>query len=939
MEIHRLNQINSMKNLSAILTFLIFSASIAKGQMITTDPAVPVMGQEIKIYFDATNTAAGDLKNFDSDLYAHTGVTIGGVNWKNVIGTWAVNSSQPKLKYLGNNKYELDITPDIKTFYSLSATDVATKICLVIRNSDGTKQTRPDIFIDVFPAGLNATFTLPVKFSQVANLNDQIPVKVAATAADSVSLYIGEKWIKHGSTASSLTHTIIADHYGEFWVKTIAWDLPKSAADSFFVYVREPLVTADLPAGLKDGINYLSDNSATLVLYAPYKEYVFAVGDFTGWLAKTDGYMKRTPDGQRYWVEIDGLESGKEYRFQYLVDSTLYIADPYSDKVLDEFNDQYISSETYPGLIPYPKDTTSGMVSVLQTAQTPYSWEVTAFEPPNKSKLIIYELLIRDFVAKHDFKTLIDTLSYLDDLGVNAIELMPVSEFEGNLSWGYNPSFYFASDKYYGPKNDMKAFVDSCHKRGIAVIMDMVLNHCNGQSPFVQLYLDHYGSDQIYMKTPNPWFNASSPNPLYKWGADFNHESLQTQKLVDRITSYWLTEYNIDGFRFDFTKGFTNTPGDGSSYDASRIIILKRMAYQIWSVNTNAYVILEHFAPNAEEIELANYGMLPWGNNNYNYSEAAMGYTSDLTSASYLGRGWSVPNLVTYMESHDEERLMYKTLSYGGSSGAYSTVDFKTALKRMQLDALFFFSLPGPKMIWQFGELGYDISIEEGGRTGEKPLKWDYLTDHDRFKLYMMYRTMIALKRTQPVFETTNFSYSLSSPGKRIRLTGTDNKVNILGNFGLTTTSINPSFPETGKWYEFFSGDSITVTNTGDNITLAPGEFRMYSTVKFPSVEILTDVEDIKECIPPKIVTVYPNPSRGSFNLLIDSKVSGPVSISVLDVSGRIIRQIVEETPGASVPVSWDGKTAAGQDASPGLYFIQVTSGLKSETLKVIKSR
>jgi len=131
---------------------------------------------------------------------------------------------------------------------------------------------------------------------------------------------------------------------------------------------------------------------------------------------------------------------------------------------------------------------------------------------------------------------------------------MPVCEFEGNLSWGYNPSFYFAPDKYYGPKNDMKVFIDSCHNRGIAVIMDIVLNHCFGQSPLVQLYLDHYGTDEIYIKSPNPWFNTSSPNTLYKWGADFNHESISTQKLVDRINSYWLTDYNIDGFRFDFSK-------------------------------------------------------------------------------------------------------------------------------------------------------------------------------------------------------------------------------------------------------------------------------------------------------------------------------------------------------------------------------------------------
>jgi 1,4-alpha-glucan branching enzyme len=348
----------------------------------------------------------------------------------------------------------------------------------------------------------------------------------------------------------------------------------------------------------------------TLVLHAPYKESVFAIGDFTGWVACEKGYMKRTPDAQRYWVEINNLEPEKEYRFQYLVDSELFIADPYSDKVLDEWNDEYITSETYPGLIAFPKDTAAGMVSVLQTSQVPYSWKTTDYQPPKKKDLVIYELLIRDFIARHDFKTLTDTIGYLADLEINAIELMPVSEFEGNLSWGYNPSFYFAPDKYYGSKNDMKAFIDACHARGIAVIMDMVLNHCNGQSPFVQLYLDSYGPDEIYMKIPNPWFNSRSPNTTYKWGADFNHESSWTKKLVDSVTTYWLTEYRIDGFRFDFTKGFTNTPGDGSAYDASRIAILKRMADHIWKVNPDAYVILEHFAPNNEEEELADYGIV-----------------------------------------------------------------------------------------------------------------------------------------------------------------------------------------------------------------------------------------------------------------------------------------------------------------------------------------
>jgi len=142
-------------------------------------------------------------------------------------------------------------------------------------------------------------------------------------------------------------------------------------------------------------------------------------------------------------------------------------------------------------------------------------------------------------------------------------------------------------------------------------------------------------------------------------------KALRPNSLLIGINAYWLTEYKVDGFRFDFTKGFTNTPGEGSAYDASRIAILERMATQIWKTKSNAYVILEHFTANDEEIMLSDFGMMLWGNNNYNYAEAAMGYSSDLTAVSAQGMGWTVPNLVSYMESHDEERIMYKTITYG----------------------------------------------------------------------------------------------------------------------------------------------------------------------------------------------------------------------------------------------------------------------------------
>jgi 1,4-alpha-glucan branching enzyme len=169
----------------------------------------------------------------------------------------------------------------------------------------------------------------------------------------------------------------------------------------------------------------------------------------------------------------------------------------------------------------YPVGKADGIVSVFQTAQTPYEWQVEEFVKPLKQDLIIYELLVRDFVSARNYQTLIDTINYLKNLGINAIELMPVSEFEGNSSWGYNPSFYFAPDKYYGTKNDLKEFIDVCHQNGMAVILDMVLNHSYGQSPLVQLYFDGSAGDYGQPTPLNPWYNETSPNQSLLLGFRF----------------------------------------------------------------------------------------------------------------------------------------------------------------------------------------------------------------------------------------------------------------------------------------------------------------------------------------------------------------------------------------------------------------------------------
>ena len=126
-----------------------------------------------------------------------------------------------------------------------------------------------------------------------------------------------------------------------------------------------------------------------------------------------------------------------------------------------------------------------------------------------------------------------------------------------------------------------------------------------------------------------------------------------------------------------------------------------------------AYLILEHFADNSEEIVLSNYGFMLWGNLNYSFNQNTMGYASgsDVSWLSYKTRGWNSPHVVGYMESHDEERLMVKNLAYGNSNGGYNVKDLSTALDRQEAASVIFYGIPGPKMLWQFGELGYDKSI------------------------------------------------------------------------------------------------------------------------------------------------------------------------------------------------------------------------------------
>ncbi|MDX1637565.1 MAG: alpha-amylase family glycosyl hydrolase [Balneolaceae bacterium] len=935
------------------------------GQVITTDPEFPTSDQSVTITYDATEGTAG-LKDFSGDVYAHTGVitdqSSNDSDWKYVVTEWAENIPKIKMTRVEPNIYELEITPSIREYYGVPESETIEKMAFVFRNSDGSMEGKAeggnDIFAQVYQSSFNVKFSSPSDTLTFRKTDE--PLSLVGVAASENSSNIELTLLKDGQQIANVSDDTLRYTYQPQTGEKVRFALAgydgteRDTAYTTLIVYTEP-ADVDRPAGLEDGITYVDGSTVRFSLFAPHKEFAYLIGDFNDWQIEPNYFMNRdsvNADSVYFWMEINGLTPGEEYGFQYLVDGDLRVADPYSEKILDPGNDRHIMSSTYPGLKPYPHGKTEHLVGVMHPGHPPYNWQHTGYDRPDREDLVIYELLVRDFVKNHDFNTVTDSLDYLKRLGVNAIELMPVMEFDANSSWGYNPTFHVATDKYYGPANDLRRLIDEAHARGMVVILDMVLNHAWGPSPLVRLWND----GDFGKPTPqNPYLNRE-PKHDFNVGYDFNHESRATQYFVDRVNRYWLEEFKFDGYRFDLSKGFTqkNTLGNVGAwgqYDASRVRLLKRMADAIWAVDDSAYVILEHFADNSEEQELADYGMMLWGNQNHSYNEATMGYhdngKSNFSGISYQQRNWSVPHLVGYMESHDEERLMYKNLQFGNSFGEYDITELNTALDRNKMAAAFFFTIPGPKMFWQFGELGYDVSIDENGRTGEKPILWEYYSDEARKKLYDTFRALIRLRNAHPAFtsEESEISLDLQNAAKRITLRHPDMEVSIIGNFGVQEMSKRPDFAVEGTWYEYFSGDTVEVADRDTSITLAPGEFHIYTTQKFeqPEGNLVpgsgTDGPpgngggsgEIPETF--ELHQNYPNPFNPSTTIPYDLPETAKVTLRVFNILGQevLTQNLGEQQPGTNKEIRVNFSSL-----STGVYIYRLQAGSEVSSRKMV---
>lgn len=610
------------------------------------------------------------------------------------------------------------------------------------------------------------------------------------------------------------------------------------------------VVNETMPSGLEYGINKIDNQSATIVLYdkdtsGNHHDYAYVVGDMNDWTLQNNetSLMKRDDTAGCWWITFNGLDPDKEYRFQYYIGDgadAFRMADAYSTKILDPDNDQYIPESTYPSSeMEYPEHGANGLVTCFKLNETSYNWEVTDFKIEDPEDLVIYEVLLRDFTSSRDIDGLMDKLDYIKGLGVDAIELMPLQEFDGNNSWGYNPSFFFALDKAYGTPNDYKRMIDACHKKGLAVILDVVYNHATGNNPLARLY---WNSSDSKTASNNPYFNVDAPHP-YSVFHDFNHESTLTRQFIKRNIEYILNEYKFDGFRFDLVKGFTQnqtTESTAGNYDASRVAILKDYQDAMLEANPNAMMILEFLGGQQEEDTYASNDMFCWRNMNNSYCQTGVGWSSD---SDLSGTYNSLGNRVAYQESHDEERVAYKQRMYGNYNlkRTYANPDataLSDGMNQLKVNAAFFLLVPGPKMIWQFGELGYDVSIEEGGRTSEKPILWNYYDVSSRKSLYDTYAKLMELRNDNPELfdDDAIFSWNVSASywdnGRTLMLEKGAKHIVVVGNFAGTDGAVSAdtvTFPHTGNWTEYLSDSTFNVTSTTMNINLSAYQVEVYT--------------------------------------------------------------------------------------------------------------
>jgi len=483
----------------------------------------------------------------------------------------------------------------------------------------------------------------------------------------------------------------------------------------------------------RNEIGAMTDDGIRFSLFAPRVHQVNIQGSWHDFKSLP---MARATDGV-WWISFPLSDGMYHYRFEVQQEAEqeiVLVADPTAIRFMPE-NSDYSLIEILNG----------------QPVYFRYQWQYDDVELPPNEKLIIYEMHIGDFTTDADadsdasgtFARVIEKLDYLAELGITAVELMPVTQSAPEDCWGYSQLSLYAVDNRYGTPDELAQLVDECHKRGIRVIHDGVYNHLHEDAVLAQI-------DFTY------WFYKDNPDkPELHFGPKFNYEYYDETLGVYPAREHalgsiyrWIGTFHMDGIRFDSTVALKHFDVINWFNDEAH----HRSGFKPF------FTIAEHLPQDPTITGPDGPVDAAWHDNFYRQLNATvLGIPTDdhepfdLSAISNVldarADGFaSNYNTVRYLNNHDLEREMCVLQKQDLSAEA--------SIRRSKLGTSLLFALPGIPMIWMGEEFGQDSP--RGGNTERHPLDWSLLDQQLNQHLWQHYQRLIALRKANPALCSDN---------------------------------------------------------------------------------------------------------------------------------------------------------------------------------------
>ena len=540
-------------------------------------------------------------------------------------------------------------------------------------------------------------------------------------------------------------------------------------------------------------------SSIEFKLLAPYNKEAALIGSFSNW-----ENIPMEKDDQGYFRTQIELEDGVyQYKFRVRSKSWFFEPDQWVDVV-----DPYATDIDNP--------TQNGVIRIKDGKKIvdSYVWQHDDKPLPPDHELVIYEMHVGDFSGGEDdpyprgnYQHVIEKLDYLCELGINAIELMPIKEYPGDYSWGYNPRYFLATESSYGSTEDLKRLIDECHARGIRIIIDGIYNHSEASSPLTQIDHDY-------------WYHHEPRDPDNNWGPEFNYEhydeNLKTypaRKFIGDVVRFWIEEYHIDGIRYDAARQIGN-------YDFMHWIVdqAKKTAG-----DKPFYNIAEHIPETTSITNIDGPMDGCWHDSFYHTVKAHIcGDKFDLEELKNVldckRQGFmGATNVVNYLTNHDHERLMV--------SLANREIFDEAAFKRAKLGTVMLMTAVGVPLIWMGEEFGdYQPLDPEPSK-----IDWKILSNDNNRGLWEYYKGLINLRQHNHALYTENIDFFHEDPESQVlaytRWNDQGSQVVVVVNFSdnyLAGYRV-PHFPENGTWHEWTGNYEIECGD--DNILIDLPEY------------------------------------------------------------------------------------------------------------------